>query len=162
MVNLEHILVGWGIKGSQWLRDAVLKVSATGETANSIKYFVDVKKGIYTLQFLGRKFFSALETGRGPRKNEEETGYRHDMLKYMKARGIGSDLSPKKQEQLARFLVLKINKEGDETYKKGGRIVYSPVLDKIVKDVSDEVTSYFARSTITRLKNAFNDNETDK
>jgi hypothetical protein len=162
VVNLEHTLVGWGIKGTQWIRTAVLKVSATGDTADSIKYFLDFKKGVYILQYIGRAFFSALETGRGPRKSEEETGYRHDMLRYMQARGIGADLSPKKREQLARFLVLKINKEGDETYKKGGRIVYTPVLEKIVKDLTEQVAEQFTRATVTRLKNAFNDNQADK
>lgn len=112
--------------------------------------------------YIGRKFFSTLETGRGPRKSEEYQEYDKYMLRYMKARGIGQDLTPKKQEQLARFMAYKINKEGDETFKKGGRVVYSPVLDKIVKDVTEEVTEQYKRSTITRLKNAFNDNKTDR
>lgn len=131
---LTDTLNKYGKLGVEALRQDVSKVSATGETEKSIRY--EVSMGLIArLVFYGRKFFSTLETGRGPRKSNEDSGFKDYMLKYMMARGIGSDISAKKRENLAKFLVLKINREGDATFKNGGRVVYTPTLEKLKSEV---------------------------
>lgn len=135
MSTLTTILTSYGHIGAEALKQDVSKISATGETEKSIRFEVKVVDFITSLTFYGRKFFKAIETGRGPRKSTKDSGFKEYMLKYMQSRGIGSDLSPKKRENLAKFLVLKINKEGDETFKKGGRVVFTPTLEKLRDEV---------------------------
>jgi hypothetical protein len=72
------------------------------------------------------------------------------MYEYMQARGIGADLPEKKRRNLARFLTLKINKEGDKTFKEGGRIVYSPTITKLVEETKQAVAK-LKKKEITSL-----------
>jgi hypothetical protein len=125
--------------GVDIVKQAVSKDSATGKTANSI----EGKSDDNSLQILGRAFIEALETGRGPRKSSDDGGFKDSMLEYMKARGIGLGLSEKKRENLAKFLVLKINREGDQLYKMGGgRDVYSTALAKFAENLEKVVADY--------------------
>lgn len=139
MDTIKQTLNTYGQRGVNALRQDVQKVSATGKTADSIRYEVSFKEGVHTLAIIGRQFFKALETGRGPRTNSEYQGFDQSLLEYMQARGIGSDLPENKRNQLAKFLALKINKEGDRTYKQGGRQVYSKTLDKLVKELIEAI-----------------------
>lgn len=132
---LTDTLNKYGKLGVEALRQDVNKVSATGKTADSIRYEVITSSEYTSLTIYGRAFFKALETGRGPRKSSEDSGFKDYMLEYMRAKGIGSDLSEKKRQQLAKFLVLKINREGDATFKSGGRVVYTPTLEKLKSEV---------------------------
>ena len=117
MESIRNILNNYGILGVQMLKADVQRVSATGKTANSISYEVKSDNDSDTLTIFAREFFSALETGRGPRKSTQKGQFLEGMLEYMQARGIGSDLTDKKRRQLARFLTLRINKEGDKIYR---------------------------------------------
>lgn len=132
---LTDTLNKYGKIGVEALRQDVNKVSATGKTADSIRYEVITSSEYTSLIIYGRAFFKALETGRGPRRSSEDSGFKDYMLEYMRAKGIGSDLSEKKRQQLAKFLVLKINREGDATFKRGGRVVYTPTLEKLKSEV---------------------------
>lgn len=132
---LTQILDTYGKIGEESLKQDVDKVSATGKTKASVRYEI-VKEGTtQSLIWYGRKFFKALETGRGPRKSDQYQEFDVSMYEYMQARGIGADLPEKKRKQLARFLAWKINKEGDKTFKMGGRQVYSDNLNKIVQEL---------------------------
>lgn len=153
---LKDTLDNFGKLGVEAIKADVQKVSATGKTANSVRYEVTLTGDLYRLAYYARAFFSTLETGRGPRKSSEYGGFDKGMLEYMNARGIGTDLSPKKREQLAKLLAYKINKEGDETYKKGGRVIYSPTITKLVAEIKRAVTQDFIHSTLTVIRNGFN------
>ncbi len=148
METVKHILNHYGKLGVTALKQDVQKVSATGKTAESIRYEVESEKDFDTLRYLGRKFFKAIETGRGPRKSNEYQEFDVSMYEYMQARGIGSDLPEKKRKQLAKFLAYKINKEGDQTYKKGGRIVYSETLSKLVEELTQALKKDVVRNYI--------------
>lgn len=137
--SVNKTLNQYGKLGVEAIKNSVSQVSATNETVNSIRYEVSSVDNISSLIFLARKFFSLMESGRGPRKSNEESGFKDGMLKYMEARGIGADLSDKKRKQLARFLTLKINREGDATYKKGGRIIYSPIITKLIEEIKQQI-----------------------
>lgn len=132
---VKDVLTKYGIIGVQALKQDVQKVSATGETEDSIRFEVSQEGTLTTLFILARAFFSTLETGRGPRKSSEQGDFLDNMWEYVQARGIGADLPEKKRRQLARFLTLKINREGDKTFKQGGRIVYSPTLTKLIDEI---------------------------
>lgn len=134
---LAQVLEQQGKKGVEIVKAAVSKYSASGDTVNSIEF----QSTENSLQILAREFIQTLETGRGPRKSSESGGFKDKMLRYMQARGIGSDLDQKKKEALAKFLVLKINREGDKLYKAGGgRDVYTKALEGFVKDLEKEVS----------------------
>jgi hypothetical protein len=155
---IRNTLTRYGNLGVEGLKNDVQKVSATGKTAESIRYEVQYKDQQWALTFIGRSFFKALETGRGPRTSDEDHNFKSNMLEYMKARGIGADLDEKKREALARYLVLKINREGDSTYKKGGRIVYSATLSKLVDELINalkkDVVNQYIKENIREVKAA--------
>lgn len=131
--QVQNILTAYGQAGVKMLQNLVPK--ATGKTARSIEYIVVPNR----LRIVGREFFETLETGRGPRKSSKEGGFKDNLLEWMKARGIGSDLSEKKRKQLARFFAWKINKEGDTTFKAGGRSIYSMQVDAFVEELSNVI-----------------------
>jgi hypothetical protein len=122
--------------GANLIKQALAKYSATNKTVNSVEATSDDK----SLQILVRPFIETLESGRGPRKSSTDGGFKDSMLEWMKARGVGANLSEKKRDQLAKFLVLKINREGDKLYKSGGnRDVYTSVLDKFTENLTEVV-----------------------
>lgn len=141
---LAQVLKDQGEIGVAVIKAAIDVYSATGKSADSVRY----ESTGNTLQIFARGFIEAMETGRGPRQSNQDGGFQDSMLDYMKAKGIGADLTPKRRNQLARFLVLKINREGDNLWKKGGgRDVYSSTLDKFVEQLmaavaKDQLTLY--------------------
>ncbi len=157
-MNLTAILNEYGIMGVKAIQTVLRPESATGDTVKSIRYEVKIKDTVHSLIIYGRKFIKAVETGRGPRKSDEYQEFDKYMLRWMAARGIGTDLPQKKKEQLAKFLAYKINKEGDDLYKSGGKVVYTPTVEKLEKEITDRITQDFIQSTITRIKDGFNDN----
>lgn len=140
-MSAETILRAYGEKGVQLLKTSIAPIRATGKTEQSIRFESDANH----LRILARGFFTTIETGRGPRKSAAKGDFLENMLDYMRARSIGADLTEKKRRQLARFLTLKINREGDKTYKKGGREIYSEKLDTLVKELSKELTKDFVK-----------------
>lgn len=153
--NITLILKTYGELGTKAIKAEVSKISATGKTAESVEYEVKSDDDTDKLIIYGRAFFSTIETGRGPRKNDSYQGFDKSMLEYMKSRGIGADLPEKKREQLARFLAYKINKEGDKTYKEGGRNVYSNALEKIIKELRIALTKDFSKFYLSEVVKGF-------
>jgi len=142
----------FGLQGVLALRTAVETVSASGKTADSIRFEIEQDaNGNLTFRILGRAYFSTLETGRGPRKSSTYQQFDLNILEYMNARGIGAGLPDKKKKQLAKFLAYRINKEGDETFKKGGRIVYTPTLTRFVEELKRAITQDFRKMVITDI-----------
>lgn len=137
----------FGLQGVTALRHDVEKVSATGKTADSIRFEIEIENGgkVIILRFLGRQYFKAIETGRGPRKNSTYQEYDLSMYEYMQARGIGADLPEKKRKQLAKFLAYRINRDGDSVFQSGGRVVYSPTLTKLASEIKRAITQDFTK-----------------
>lgn len=132
-MSVDETLDAYGKVAVSLLHSLVPK--ATGKTADSIRY--EVYPG--RLVVFARAYFQALETGRGPRKNSSYEGFDKSLEEWMRARGVGSGLNPKKFKQLARFLSYKINRDGDITFKKGGKDVYSAAIAKFIKELTNEV-----------------------
>lgn len=147
MTDYKEILSAYGEAFVTLLKQAVQPYSATGKTADSIQFVASEDR----LVILGRPYFKALETGRGPRKSTEQGDFLDNMLDFMRAKGIGSELSDKKKRQLARFLTLKINREGDKLFKKGGREVYSQLLPKFTEELQKALTEQFKKDLLEKL-----------
>jgi hypothetical protein len=147
MEAVNELLDAYGRAGVELIRQVVPK--ATGKTAQSIEYEVYPNR----LVIYARAFFTALETGRGPRKSDEYQGFDKSLLEWMKAKGIGGELNEKKQKQLARFLSYKINQRGDRTFRSGGKTVYSQVVDKFIQELSDEVIKMMTKEYTDKYVN---------
>ena len=76
----------------------------------------------------------------------------------MEARGLVSGLTQKQKESKAKSLAWYINKYGDETYRKGGRIVYSKSLDKLVKELYDALKTDIKDFYVKEIRKAFSTN----
>jgi hypothetical protein len=154
---LTDVLNKFGRIGVAALKESIASVRATGTTERSIHYIIETKQQITTLAYLGRNYFRALETGRGPAKKQGGEGdFKERIYQWMLARGIGSELPEKKRKQLAAFFVYKINKEGDSIYKEGGRTNYSPVIAKLVAEIKQAVKQDFIHTAITRIRHVAN------
>lgn len=156
MLTLDQTLAKYGALAAESIRNDVSDLSATGKTAQSVHFIIVSKGEKIRLQIRGRQFFKALETGRGPRKGTEYQGFDMNILEYMKARGIGADLSEKKRAALAKYIALKINREGDSIYQKGGRQVYSQNLLKVVDELKLAIRKDFSNFVLSEIKRTFN------
>jgi len=151
----------FGLIGVRALRQDVEKVSATGETEDSIRFEVSVENNQTTLSltFFGRKFFKTLETGRGPRKSSTYGEFDQHLEEYLQARGAPSKTSKSGVKYFklgnswvsAKSLAHKINKEGDSVYRAGGRVVYSPTLTKLVSEIKSAISRDFTKLYIREI-----------
>jgi hypothetical protein len=145
-------LTEYGKLGVMALRQAVEKYSTTGKTVDSIRFEVSVDSdGNMTLTFYGRQFFKALETGRAPRKNSSYGQFDLNLLDYMEARGMLTGLTDKQKKAKAKSLAWYINKHGDQTYREGGREVYSDTLFKLVSELKRAITQDFTKLYIREI-----------
>ena len=142
---IQETLEAYGRAGVQLLRGVVPR--ATGKTAQSIRYEVLPNR----LLIYARAFFEALETGRGPRKSSEYGGFDESLYEWMKAKGVGAELNEKKRKQLARFLAYKINKDGDKTFKQGGKSVYSQVMAQFIEELQKEVFKVLSKEYTDKM-----------
>lgn len=152
MELIKNTLNNYGVLGVELLKSKIRPLNATGKTERSISYKVTSNNESDTLTIFAREFLSALETGRGPRRSATESGFQDGLEEWMRARGIGADLNEKQFKNLAKFFRWKINKEGDKTYKKGGRMVYSDDLDKFIESLKEAVKKDFVLSFRNNLK----------
>lgn len=156
MESIKNILRNYGILGVQMLKAKIEPLSATGETVDSIKSEVSSDNDTDTLTIFAREFLATLETGRGPRKSATNSGFQDNLLEYVKVKH--PELPAKKQLQLAKFWRWRINKEGDATFKKGGRVVYSDDLDKFIIALKEALKKDFVLSFRNNLKSALRGN----
>lgn len=143
----QPILEQYAILGVALLKENVSKVSASGKTAASISSYVTKDR----LQLIGRGYFDALETGRGPRESSQDSGFKSGLEEWLQIKGFETKTSKSgtKYYKLgdqwfsAKSLAWKINKEGDSLWKKGHgekvRDVYSIALDAFAEELSRKV-----------------------
>lgn len=117
------------------IRNNVRRFSATGKTLQSIKYELFQDGG----QIVANKSIVFIERGRGPAKKSTPKWPWQTLLEWMKIRGIGTDLSEKRRESLAKFIKYKINQEGTRTWKKGRGEVVNNVYTDVVEELSNDV-----------------------
>ncbi len=147
-MSLEQILDEGGQSIIDGIRDNLASsgTNATGATSESLRYEVDVQNGNKgSLTVYGRGFIWGVETGRGPRKSGVKSEFIDGMMKWMRIRGIGSGLTDKKFQQLARFFTWRQNKLGSVLFRKGGRKdIITPVINPKQKEIADAATKFLA------------------
>ena len=133
------------------VKQAISVVSVSGKSAEKVRFEVkSPTKEVDRLTIFGPGY---IETGRGPRKSSEESGFEDNLYEWIQAKFPG--ISPVQQKKLSKFLRWKINKEGDKTYKEGGRQVYSQVLTKATDDIKRAVVKEYRINFSKFVKNAF-------
>lgn len=120
--------------------------NASGKTSESIRYEVEIEGKKAALSLFGRGYIMSVETGRGPRQSSKESNFLDGMKDWMKIKGIGSGLTQKKFDQLARFFTFRQNKLGSLLFRRGGRKdIITPVISaERVREVSDRVIKVYA------------------
>lgn len=160
-LNIQDRLTEYGKLGVLALRTDVEKVSATRKTIDSIRFevFKD-SEGNYSLKLIGRGYFKALETGRGPRKNSSYGEFDFNLEDWLKAKGFPSRKSKSGVTYYnlggenwfsAKSLAWKINKDGDSVFRSGGREVYSETLIKLAQELKRAITSDFKQFVIQEI-----------
>ena len=164
---IQDTLTGYGALGVQLLKDSVRKVSATGKTEQSIRFVVEKTANGYSLTIYGRSYFSALETGRGPRRSNTYGMFDVSLDEYLQAKGVATKTSKKglKYYKLgnswvtAKGLAHKINTQGDRLWQKGKgepvRDVYSSTLSKFVDELTKQVVKDYSKFYIKTIKDGF-------
>lgn len=154
MINLDAILNEYGQKAVSLLKESVAPYRATGKTEASIRYEVKSDAVGSRLTVYGRKFFKAIETGRGKRKSAEYSGFDQALDEYMRAKGFQSKTSKtgnvyyrigdqwftgKSLAYLINSVIRSDLKIGDSVYRSGGREVYSKQLDELVIELKNKI-----------------------
>ena len=157
-MSLKSVLNTYGQIGVQIMKQAVAPYRASGQTEDSISYKVEavLNSDQLGLFFYARDFITTLETGRGPRKNSQQSDFKDNIEDWMRIRGIGSGLNEKKFKQLARFLTYKINRDGDKLFQKGGRDLFSNDLQKLLTvDLPKEIAKDTSIAIAGNIKKQF-------
>lgn len=132
------------------IKSDIETVSVTGKSAKTVRAEVTQSPTVDRLTIFGPTY---IETGRGPRRSTAESDFQDNLVEWIKKKKPG--LSDKKQQQLARFFRLRINKSGDETFKKGGRKVYHDTVVKVTSEIKAEAVKDFRIKFSRFVKNSF-------
>lgn len=131
--------------------------NASSQTSDSLEYQVNEQGEKIILTILGRPYFASVETGRGPRKSTESANLSNTILQWMEIREIGSDLDEKKRINLSKFITLKINREGTDLFKKGGRTdIFTQPFNSAVDEVNKSVVDLIAENFVTNIVKFWN------
>lgn len=147
--NITQVLEVYGSIGEQLLKDALDQISATHRTVESIRHEVISTETSDTLQFIGRKYIQAVETGIRPTDKGPSSEMIELLTEYARARGMD------KPESAAWAMAKTIQAKGDRTFRIGGRDVYSTELNKFVEELKEEIKKTFVGSYLTEIKQTF-------
>lgn len=147
--NVATILNQYGALGVEVLKQSISSIQASGKTAQSIRFEVESSDNKDRLMLIGRKFFELIEKGIRPSGKNPPPEMIQMLTEYAKARGMD------KPESAAWGIAKTILKEGDKTYRSGGRLVYSPELVKFVQELQEVLTKQFKKDVITSIRGAF-------
>lgn len=147
--NIKEVLEVYGSIGAQLLKDAIDQVSATHRTVESIRYEVTSTDTADRLQLIGRAYIELIEKGRGPTDKGPSSDMIELLTEYAQARGMENPKS-------AAWAIAKtINKEGDRTFRMGGRDVYSSELANFVEELKQEISKTFVGNYLSEIKHTF-------
>lgn len=147
--NVQEILQAYGPIGVEVLKQAIASVEASGKTTQSIRFEVESTEKKDRLLLIGRAYFELIEKGIRPSGKNPSPDMIKFLTEYATARGMD------KPESAAWGIAKTILKEGDKTYRSGGRLVYSPELIKFVEEVKAVIVKEFKRGYLLEIKGAF-------
>lgn len=148
-MSIESVLKTYGQIGVELVKMDLQKVNATGKTIDSVKYTVDSDNHSDRLLITAREYTHLLNDGRGPTTKGPSPEMIQNLTEYARARGFQD---PKKA---AWAIAKKINKEGDKTFRQGGRDIYESDLDRFIQEVQEAVMDEFGKNVLNSLKNSF-------
>lgn len=149
MLTVKEILEAYGKIGVARVKQLLEIVMATGKTINSVKYEVTNTGTMDRLQIKARPFTSAIETGVSPTTKGPSKEMIDSLTEYAQARGMD------KPKSAAWAIAKTIQKEGDKTYRQGGRDVYSSGVDELVKEIKGAIRKEFKIKATSLIKNTF-------
>lgn len=120
--------------------------NATSETSRSLHYSVENQGNKTILTIVAKPYFMVVETGRKPTPDKKPG---REMIE-----NIGRWLASRGKEESMKWAVaVKINKEGTELYKKGGRkdIVSNVITDDFIQTVMKEILQHFAEAVMSNV-----------
>jgi len=139
----------YGTVAVRIVQTALEQVRASGKTIQSVKTIISEDKGVDRFQIVARPYTNRIEQGIGPTTKGPSREMIKSLTEYAQARGMD------KPESAAWGLAKKIQKEGDRTFKKGGRIVYSDDVDKLVKEMTNDIKKEVRIKFTRTIKNSF-------
>lgn len=122
--------------------------TATGKSRDSLRYEITEEGNKIVLTVFGKPYFAVVETGRKPTPDKKPSRAMIENIKeWVNARG--------KPESMVWAIATKINKEGTELWKKGGRTdIYTDLkegfADRIFAEAVENLASeYFRQATVS-------------
>lgn len=122
--------------------------TATGKSKESLRYEITEEGNKVVLTVFGKPYFAVVETGRKPTPEKKPSREMIENIKeWVAARG--------KPESIVWAIATKINKEGTELWKKGGRTdIYTDLkesfADRIFTEAVENIASeYFRKATVS-------------
>lgn len=149
MATVIEILDAYGKIGVERIKQALEQVRATGKTINSVKYETSENNGTSRLIIKARPYTAAIETGVSPSTKGIPPEMITNLTEYAQARGMENPKSA------AWAMAKTIKKQGDKTFRSGGREVYSDDVIQLTKDIKKEVSKEFRIRMTTFIKNTF-------
>lgn len=128
--------------------------SATGKTAQSLRYEVITSGDKTSLRIIGKPFFAVVETGRKPTPQftKPSEQFVSSIAEWLKARG--------KSEASAYGIAKSIHAHGTKLYQDGGREdIFSNVInDSLIDKISEDLLAKFAEEFLNNVVATFNGN----
>ncbi len=157
------ILDQYGKLGVDQIKKDLAPYSKSGKTVDSVHYEAWSKGTVDRLVIMARAYISTMETGRGPRTSSEYGGFDKGLESYLNDLNLQTKTSKGgiKYYKLgeywfsAKSLAWKINKEGDKTYRAGGRTIYTPTVDALVDAIKKSIRKEFKVQFTRTIKNIF-------
>jgi hypothetical protein len=121
--------------------------TATGESGKSLRYEINEDGSKIVLTVFGKPYFAVVETGRKPGGGVSR-GMIDNITKWAQVRG---------KEEFIWAIAKKIDKEGSELFRKGGRTdIYTDekegFADKVFMEVTENIANEFFRKAIVSFE----------
>ena len=130
---------------------ATTGTNASGSMSKSLRFEVKETGGKATIQIIGQKYFTVVETGRKPTPGKKPSrAFVENIKQWQGAKNVGGS---------AYAIALTINKEGSKLWQKGGRKdIYSDVFPSFIESIQKDTLDKFAQEFLIELKNVGNSN----
>jgi len=149
MLAATKILEAYAQIGVTKIKQALEQVRATGKTINSVQAEVTEKNEVSRLVIKARPYTSAIETGIKPTTKGPSSEMIDNLTDYARARGMD------KPESAAWAIAKTIQKEGDKTFKRGGRDVYSSEVLRLADEIKKEIRKDYKIKFTNLIKNTW-------
>lgn len=131
---------------------------ATGKTLRSLEWRLEMVGNDWIAQILGRKYFGALETGRGVYQGGKADikAFNDALVEWFRARGIHSEMNDEQLRLEANRLRWYINRYGTQLYQKGGRKdIFTPAVQGFMETLQQQLIFFFQHEVADMFTKGF-------